>query len=382
MNFRQMQDYVLQAGQIPLEDSRARQVARQSVNNAMQELLATQKTWSFLRLTAEILTEANKQIYALPQNFGNLLASPSLNGNPLEVFEAEALERYTYNADEADTQSSLNRSSMTITRLTQAPFANTGFVFPTFGSKNVRGINTAFDTRVVGRFFKSMRDGELYEIDSIVSATELKLKQEYTGSSQAGRVQVGQQDQTGSWVDLDLVFGSPNLTNFREGMIGYTIYLQDGTNSGSYIERKIIDVDEYQQILTLETNADNEGTALFYSIQDAYEIDPLQYVIFLQPIPEEDDLVISIPYEAVQTPLTGDNDTPLIPFQHHQAITAGAIAEYYSIESSQIVDLNFWSAKAAKGAAHMWLKDNKYGSAHQKAIRPDVVRTRRTTIAR
>jgi len=315
-----MQNRLFKTFRIPENDTHRRQYIKDLLNSALDNILRYNPQWEFRYETVEILSEKDENYYALPTDFKRI-DGVFYDGNQLEIWKPK--DEYKL--------SSLSASSPSVAIIrqrTKSPFANVGYVFPQYGSPIIEGQGTAFDTRMVGRFFKTQRDGEIYRIKAVNSTTQLTLDQPYGGASQAGTVSI----YDGA---LTTVEGSPYITNFRSDMRGLRIKIEGNTNTF-----QITNVNVEEQLLTIDSNA-NAGRNLKYSIQDKYEIDPPNvYILEVYPAPSEDNKIIKVNYYALHPPLTGDYDEPRIPREYHNLIVYGAILEYASSEGADTIDLS------------------------------------------
>ena len=325
---------------VPRKDSHRRQLVRQVINNAINNLLGFSSEWSFLLKTAEILTVNGADDYALPSDFARLL-NVRVDGVKAPVINPQKFAEFVSRTQDNTQVDSSGQYACTIRQLTMSSFANLGYVFPMFGSKSIVGVGTGFVSEMVGRFFKASRDGEIIRVNAYVDAQEVTLSQDYTGRSIAGRVTVTSEA-------LRTIVGSRHITNFSSSMVGRRILLEKDLSS--FV---ILTVDTDQQIMTIDADA-TAATEERYSIQDEYEIDPAGvYILQLDRDASEDDLKIAVEYEAFQVPLTGDFDVPVIPSRFHQVIVYLAAVEYGNLEGGDAIDLNRYQAMADRGIATM-----------------------------
>lgn len=370
MNFRTLQDMVLRAGHLPVKDCHRRQVAREVINSAARGILLRYRPWSFMQRKVEILTEAGEPSYALPLDFERVLAFPSLEGVRMEGFRPNAAHRY---GNSENITEAMGRVSYTIDTLSILPYAASGTIFPVFGSDVINGLSTGFDGTMVDRYLRSQRDGQVYKIASVSNATKLTLKQEYSGNSVSGLVNA----YAG---DLTKVFGRVNQTNFRFWMVGATIQIE----VNGVMEQRIIDVvEEDEQWLILDSALSAATSNAVYSISDSYKIDPEGVMtITIVPTPTIEDQILLIPYEAKYVDMTGDFDVPVIPDSYHQTLLHASIAEFYSLNRSDMVDVAYWEAKTEQGISGMILRSDPMEETARPRIEPDPVRIRSTSNAR
>ena len=225
---------------------------------------------------------------------------------------------------------------------------------------------------VVGRFFKTMRDSQLYKIKSYSNNKQIKLRQTYSGPSLAGNVNIFA-------TDLTVLFGNPHITHFTENMAGLTIYVQ-----GTSTPRTISAVDEEKQQITLTVAATTAGNDLTYSIQDKYQIDPPGlYVMTINPTPTETDKVITIDYTAIHTDLTGDDDEPMIPRQFHYLIEDGSAIPLARIAGEDAETVSMMKRDYERELLlSIMVHDDPLDGSFVDEARPDPLRHRRTGIAR
>jgi len=332
--------------------------------------LSRKDDWPFLYRTAEIVSVTGETDYALPSDFGSL--------QNLFIGEIKAEIYSPQDAPLFVNGNGFNSSHpiATIRQLTVSPFWSQGTVYPTFDSSEVTGVGTGFDSRVVGRFFKSKRDGEIYRVRSISDALTIQLMQDFKGKSQAGRVSIYGNGTTSG--DLSIVYGSPNVTNFTADMTGRYINIQ-----GQAAPIEIASVDVLRQRLTLVTPVTVQGTDLIYSVQDDYEIDPPgQFILQILPESADDITDISVDYIAIQTDMTSDYDVPIVPVQFHQVIQFGAVAEAMRITNWPDANtISMYEQRYENGIVSLMGYD-PLGSAVEITAEPDVLRLGRSGVVR
>jgi len=321
MNLNQIVARVLRAGRQPARvQSHRRQAAIDIVNEVINEILGYQSEWQFLYKTAEVLSINGINNYALPFNTNNLVmviydTADGGSKSELEIFYPGNVNRFSHLTTPL---------AATCTQLTESPFSQAGYVYPTWGLSEIVGVQTVFDEEVVGRFFKTEMDGEIYRIAEYTDLTHISLDQEFGGKHQAGRVSVyGDTDD-----EKKIVYGNIHTTNFAEWMIGKYIKI-NGNGTTTFT---IDDVDEDRQKITLNA-ASVTGEDLIFTIQDNYQIDPPgANILRIFGTPADDNKVISIDYYAFQPPLSSPFDVPLIPYNYHYVIVAAA-AEIWLMEN-------------------------------------------------
>lgn len=296
MTLRQLVDAALLTARQPLDQNDRRAAVLLEVNAVLRRLYKKSRQWPFLQKTAEILSEADEVDYALPSDFSSIVGQlVTLDGEPVELVHPADMLRVT------------DRSGpvATIVKRTTSPFANVGYVFPTYGSKNILGYGTGFTPNVVGRFFRTRRDGYVYRVKSYTDSQNITLAQEFAGDSVKGRVSVFDDH-------MNMVVGQPFVTRFSESMIGSLIWIEDTSDA-----KQIVSVDERNQTISISDSDafDAAGTDLYYTIQDNYEIDPKgMYVLtFLVGGPDADDEVISVTYNQSPPHLTDENEELPVP---------------------------------------------------------------------
>lgn len=356
---------ILGACRLPSDDTHRFQLVRQVVNNNIDYVLSHRVDWPFMNRTAEILSESGENRYALPFDFAhhNLIG---FDGEKCEVYSPDESYRYPGNGD-----GDQDFLACTIEQIMSSPYAAKGYVFPTYGSKTISGVGASFTPEMVGRFFKSDRDGEIYRVSRYVNADEVELDQEYGGRSQAGRVSVYDSN-------LKIVYGNPHITNFTEDMQGLLINIE-----GNASPIQIASVDVNNQKITLEGDS-AAGEGLIFSIQDAYQIDPPgSYILNFENNISENDKVIAVKYYAFQPSLVGPYDTPyLIPVRFHQVILYHAIVEYALLDEEANTKVAMFESRASKGLANMLNNSDPLEPGYKYGSEPDRVRLSRTDIAR
>jgi len=365
VNFLEFQQAVLhRASQRPSSGHRL-QLVREVINQTIRDIINRQQDWEFMKQTAQILSEDGEGTYPLPENFGSIIGPQSVKVEDrwCQLFRIRDIERFQ--ADE-NTVETLRRYRATIHTLTVAPFGTGGAVYCTFGSKNVVGVGTTFDTRYVGRYFKTKRNGQLYKVADVADSTHLSLQQEYTGPANAGLVTIPSED-------LTIVYGNPHVTNWTEDMTGENIRLE-----GTTTVRKISAVDPLRQVITLTAVADQAGADLMYSIQDGYQVDPPgRYQLIITPTPTEDDLNISVDFNAIHTALTGNDDVPLIPETFSSVIIDGASYRYKRNDGWDRETYIDEKGDYENGIAHMLISEDAMGGGISDTIEPDTARLRK-----
>lgn len=341
-------------------ESHLLQAAGQHIDLAIQEILSYKADWAFLRKTARILTQADESDYALPLDCGNI-GRMTLASSPIKPINPDNYLKFINYYDDSSTMS---ETVGTILSLTESPLTNVGYVFPIYGESLVTGVGTEFATRIVGRFFKTGRDGQVVRIKSFSDAEHLRLSQAFGGRSQAGKVNIYTDN-------LARVVGNPHVTNFTEDMIGLQIRF-GGTEDNNVISS----VDTLRQVLVLTANAIyGAGTDLEFSVQDTYEIDPPGVnILKLYPAPTEDDQIITIDYYATYTPLVGWNSVPIIPQRWHAAIVHRATMLFGSFEGSDAADMNLHQNAYQNILLNMQGNDDPLDGLYPYSIEPDPVR--------
>lgn len=345
MNAGQIARNVLKTFRQGTEDSSRMQYVYDILNNAVNNILGYKTDWSFLyRYGHTILSVDSDGEYALPFDCERVLSvSYDDSDTPLELFRPK--NRYRYDADASTV------GAATVMDITTSPYANAGFVFPTLGESVVKGVGTAFESGMVGRFFKARADGAVYKIKSFDSTTQITLAQKFGGATQAGRVSV-----YGTGNELKSVYGQVGVTNFRNWMVNQLIRI----NSVDY---QISTVDEELQKLVLTTQA-VAGENYQFSVQDQFQIDPpgvKKLVLF--GVPDEDDNNIIVDYYAFQAPIMNEFDVPVLPMKWHYLIQYGAILEYGATEDSDSVNLNRIQSWYDRGVANLLNCDDPLDSA-------------------
>jgi len=314
---------MLQTASVSLDQYEQRILARSIVNSIIDEFCGLSPEWAFLVRPGEILTEADETEYACPKDFARVVpGSIKIGSTPITLVYPSDENRWNQSdnlTSDTYTQSSYNRVVATIATLTQTPYGRQGTVFPIDGSSAIAGYGTAFESEMVGRFFATARDGELYRIRSVQNQKELTLDQPFRGGTQRGKVKVYSSN-------AKMVHGAPFLTRFDLEMIGRYI-----TISGDADARIIDSVDPIEQTLTVTTDITVTGTDLQYSIEDDYQIDPKgSWIISFKNYDCEDDEVIAFKYYSnPEVAMDWYEQLPL-PVQYHNIIEAGSIAEFLS----------------------------------------------------
>ena len=331
MNAGQLVRNTLRAFRQDDVESSRRQYLFSVMNNVINTILGYRANWPFLYKTTTLLSEADDPLYALPVDCQRLLSVTYDGGSPLEIFRPENIARY-------DGLTSISAASMF--ELTTSPYANVGYVFPTYGDPQILGQGTNWDSTLVSRFFRTREDGELYKIKSYDALTQITLRQNYGGDTQAGLVQIA-----GATADEQkIVYGIPGVTHFKSWMAGRLIRIA----AANY---QISSVDEELQRLVL-ASAGPVGQDQPYSVQSYYEIDPPgTKVLTIYTTPDEDDKDIVIRYYAFQPEITSDFTIPVIPSNFHQLIQYGMIVEYGATEATEIVNLNRYERLYREGIA-------------------------------
>jgi hypothetical protein len=350
-------------------ESHRRQYVKDIINEALGEILSYSNEWSFLYKTAELLSIADENNYALPCDYASLINVMYGDGDgsdtPLTIFNPAKIRRYTHLE---------SVKAVSIFSLSESPYGRAGYVYPTWGLKEIAGVATSFDEEVVGRFFKTLMDGELYRIAEYTDVTHINLAQEYGGRMQAGRVNVyGDTDD-----EKKVVYGNIHTTNFQEWMIGKYIQIEGNGNTTFTIET----VDEERQKLTVDS-ASEAGEDLVFSIQDDYQIDPPGYSILrLFGTPDEDNKQITVDYYASHLPLTGPLDVPLIPQRFHHVLVSAAIETYLSENPVEGVTLDNARMRKDAGIQKMLLFEDTIADATHESVEPDYVRLGRSSLVR
>jgi len=369
VNLNQMVSRVLRAGrQQSRVESHLKQSVKEIINEAIQEILSYSSEWSFLHKTATLLSIADVNEYALPFNCASLInveygRDGNTAGTTLTIFQPSLVARYTQNESPV---------AATVIQLTESPYSVAGYVYPTWGIKEIVGVQTTFDEEVVGRFFKSEMDGEVYRIATFQDENTITLQNEFGGRHQAGRVKV-----TGSTdAEKKVVYGNINTTNFAEWMIGRYIQI-DGNGSNIFT---IVAVDEDRQKLTIDA-ASNTGNDLFFSVQDNYQIDPPNAPIlrlFGTPSVSNENIVID--YYAWQPELTGAFDVPLIPNNYHWLIVLFAQEIWFSENPIEGVSIDRLRRRKDLGIANFLNNEDVIGEASGLSAEPDPVHLKGTNI--
>jgi len=345
-------------------DSHRLQAAGQYIELAIQEILSYRNDWPFMQKTAMILTEADESNYALPLDVQRI-HSMGYNDEEIHPINPERYQKFIRYYDNSSTnRASQTKTVATVMELTQSPFANLGYVMPVYGAKTVLGVGTAFDTRVVGRFFKTTRDDQLIRIKAYTDATHIELSSEYNGRSLAGTVNIFDDN-------LERVVGSPHVTNFKEDMIGKRIQI------GSATDTNVIEsVDEITQVVMLYNDTKSgAGEDLRFSVQDTYEIDPPGIkVLKVYSAPSEDDKVLTVDYYAGYTPLAGWYSVPVIPQNYHAAIVHLATLIYGSMEGSDASDKNTHQSSYNNILLNMLGLSDPFDETYPYGVEPDPVR--------
>ena len=306
--------------------------------------------------TFECYSIAGVSNYALPLTCESIVNAKH-DGTGLELFYPGKASRYTHLTSPL---------SATITHLTESPYSISGYVYPTWGLSEIAGVQTAFDSDVVGRFFKSEMDGEIYRVAEFTDANHIVLSQEYGGKHQAGRVKViGSTD-----AEKKIVYGNVHTTNFAEWMIGKYIQIEGNGTTIFTIEA----VDEDRQRLTIDA-ASNTGEDLIFSIQDNYEIDPPGAMILtILAAPSENDKIISVDYYQSHPPLTSPFDVPLLPFNYHWVLVAAALEMWLTENPVEGVTPDFYRARKERGIAQLMGHEDALWDAMHQSAEPDTVR--------
>jgi len=360
MNVLEIARLVCNNHRVAISDSHRLQAVRLYINMAQQEVLSAKTEWAFLRKTARILTEADEDNYALPYDAVSITAA-DIDGGALVAINPDNYYKFIR---QYTTSASISDTVFTILGLTESPFANQGYVLPVFGAKAILGVGTAFDTRVVGRYFKAERDAQSYRIRSYTDSKNIELSQKFAGKSQGGTINIYSDA-------LDRVVGNVHVTNFTENMIGHR--MQIGSATATDI---IQSVDELRQVIMLTADSNNgEGTDLSFSIQDNYEIDPAGVqVLKIYPVPTEDDLVITIDYMAGHTDLMGNYATPIIPQRWHAILVHKATMLYGLMENSDAADISWHSKAYEQLLFNMMGTDDPLSEMYPFSVQPDPVR--------
>ena len=363
MNLNQMVHRVLRAGRLPSRiESHAKQQVKDVINEAIQEILVYSNEWSFMLRTKEILSLTGIENYALPTNCGSIVRV-GYDGLKLEIF-------YPGNADQYTQHDSV--VAATVTYLTESAYGNSGYVYPTFGLSDIAGVQCAFDSSVVGRFFKSEMDGEIYRISAFTDENNIVLDNEYGGKTQAGRVSV-----IGTTSDeLKVIYGNIHTTNFQEWMIGK--YLQIEGNGSTIFT--IVNVDEDRQRIMVD-QASVAGTDLIFSIQDNYEVDPAGAgILTLASAAPETDKIIAVDYYESQPPLTSPFQVPIIPARFHYVIVAAALQLWMTDNPIEGVHASSHQRRKEAGIAAMLQYEDMISDAVGFAAEPDPVRMANSNI--
>jgi len=320
MKHRELQDYYLRKVFGEDFDEEDRAFARTEVNNVINHILGKFEDYPFLYKQVDIEVEAGVSTVALPYDLQNPLTI-LVDGAEVDVVHPSVFATKTANQESV--------VSIFFNELT--PFASIGNVYPTYGSKIVTGLNTQFDGTMVGKFFQSGRDGELYLIDNVKNAQSLTLKQVFAGRSQIGRVNIYDDN-------LKLIVGDPTLHRWTSQMEGSMINVE--VNSGA---RLISTVDEGEQTILVTQDCDSAGTDQIYSIADTYQIEP-EGTYQIQLYESDDARQLNVQYRRYATHLTGDRDNPVIPPSYHHVITKGLDVQVAINEESSSSRIQMLSA--------------------------------------
>lgn len=196
MNFGQIISRALVRAKMPVSDAPTRQLAKDMLNELLQEHWNSHKWW--FRVTRfNFNTSGGVEEYVMNKNVASIMLKTMRGTEPVRQlnyqprsefydkhpFDLEDGTPYWYRIGEMyGVQANVSAAS-TISISSSLSNYTTGTVTMVYGSNRVIGATTTFTIRMVGQYFLAGSDTKRYRIKTFISTTEILLEEAYEGAS-------------------------------------------------------------------------------------------------------------------------------------------------------------------------------------------------------
>lgn len=231
-----------------------------------------------------------------------------------------------------------------------APYT-TGTATVSKGSTTVTGIGTSWDSSMVGQKFLFPGDEAIYEVDSVVSGTELELKSNYT-------------DESKSSANYKIIFD----TYKREEDIDSINEAYLGGISGSSPTLQLVGLDYFREQQKSSSLLEGQPRMLTAYVEN--DLGDPDWVMELWPAPSRAHTLLIEYDQSVSELVDSEINYPVIPNKYQfvlfWAVVADVLADQKEMNGAQVAGSKF-SAAYQKFCSDYEMTDSRPRVKHDKS---------------